>query len=71
MSEGNYRQRFFWGGWSSAFEEFVFLGRSETFAHVVVSNDRSFRTEGRVAAGVIAVPVRVEHKLQLAFAQSL
>ena len=33
-------------------------------------NDGCFRTERGVAACVVAVPVCVEHKLQLAFAQS-
>ena len=43
----------------------------QALAHVVVGDDRRLGAEGRVAAGVVAVPVGVEHELELAGARAL
>src|SRR6185503_19023288 len=62
----NNRQRFLWRCRDRLLEQLEPLFARHPFAHVIVSDDRGFRTKRRVPAGVIAVPMRVEDEAQLA-----
>jgi hypothetical protein len=68
--ERDYRQCFFGRSGNCGLEERDLLFSREPLAYVIVSDDRSFRTELSVAARMVAMPVRVEDKAKLSLVDS-
>src|SRR5258708_5648576 len=70
LVESNHRQSFFRRRRSSALEEFRLLFSRKSLPNVCLRNDWSFGTKNHVAASVIAMPMCIKNKFQLAFAQA-
>ena len=64
LIERDHWQRFFRRRRRGGVEDCRFLLGSKSLAHVIMRDDRRFRSKSNVAAGVISVPVSVQNEVQ-------